>query len=134
MVVQDVPDDPGHIASLLEVLGESGAAEVEVAVSGAEVFVWLGKMSRKGETEKGTYEEMGHVGLEGEVGSGRVEEGDMVDMDVDGTGGGGPDSTWGSEGDSAVDEDGRVRGHGLEHGVGVDKQLGCAGVVGDVEE
>ena len=94
---------------------EGRAAEVEVAVPGTEIF--------------GTY---------GEMGVGRVEESDGLDMDVYGTGWARLEGSWWSVEDMAVDKDGGLGGYRVEDVVGgivvVDEQLNGAGVVCNVEE
>lgn len=118
MVVEDVSDGAGDVASLLEVVGEGGTAEVEMAEGCADVVVWEGVVLI--------------VGEKGEMGGGGVEEVDVVDAEVDGGGGGGPGD------DVAADEDGGLGGDGAEEGVlgsgVVDEELCGAGVVREVEE
>lgn len=90
------------------------------------------------EKERRTYEDVFIVGEKGEMGGGRVEESDVVDVDVYCAGGAWFYGRRGSGNDVAVDEDGGLGGNGAEEGVVgqavVDDELGGARVVCDGEE
>jgi hypothetical protein len=68
-VIQNVSNNTGYVASLFEVLREGRAAEIEVAVSGAEVFVWLGRVRKRTGKRKGNIR--GCVHCVAEKGDGR---------------------------------------------------------------